>query len=137
MVTHLNYATSLSGKPAIMSNFLIPEAYAQSAGGGGAGSSLMSFLPFIGVFVIMYFLMIRPQQQKQKQLQNELKTLRRGDRIVTSGGIIGIVQKSRDDSQEIEVEIAPNVRVMVLRNTVSTVLTSTAKPANDVADTKK
>ncbi len=137
MVTHLNYATSLSGKPAIMSNFLIPAAYAQSAGGGGAGSSLMSFLPFIGVFVIMYFLMIRPQQQKQKQLQNELKTLRRGDRIVTSGGIIGIVQKSRDDSQEIEVEIAPNVRVMVLRNTVSTVLTSTAKPANDVADTKK
>ena len=73
MVTHLNYATSLSGKPAIMSNFLIPAAYAQSAGGGGAGSSLMSFLPFIGVFVIMYFLMIRPQQQKQKQLQNELK----------------------------------------------------------------
>ncbi|KFL90193.1 Preprotein translocase subunit YajC [Acetobacter malorum] len=137
MVTHLNYATSLSGKPAIMSNFLIPAAYAQSAGGGGAGSSLMSFLPFIGVFVIMYFLMIRPQQQKQKQLQNELKSLRRGDRIVTAGGIIGIVQKSRDDSQEIEVEIAPNVRVMVLRSTVTTVLTSTAKPANDVADAKK
>ncbi|OAG77617.1 Preprotein translocase subunit YajC [Acetobacter malorum] len=137
MVTHLNYATSLSGKPAIMSNFLIPAAYAQSAGGGGAGSSLMSFLPFIGVFVIMYFLMIRPQQQKQKQLQNELKALRRGDRIVTAGGIIGIVQKSRDDSQEIEVEIAPNVRVMVLRSTVTTVLTSTAKPANDVADAKK
>lgn len=119
-----------------MSNFLIPAAYAQSAGGGGAGSSLMSFLPFIGVFVIMYFLMIRPQQQKQKQLQNELKALRRGDRIVTAGGIIGIVQKSRDDSQEIEVEIAPNVRVMILRSTVSTVLTSTAKPANDSADVK-
>ncbi|MFE8873023.1 preprotein translocase subunit YajC [Acetobacter persici] len=121
----------------MMSNFLIPAAYAQSAGGGGAGSSLMSFLPFIGVFVIMYFLMIRPQQQKQKQLQNELKALRRGDRIVTAGGIVGIVQKSRDDSQEIEVEIAPNVRVMILRSTVSTVLTSTAKPANDSADVKK
>ncbi|MCX2560928.1 preprotein translocase subunit YajC [Acetobacter farinalis] len=119
-----------------MSNFLIPAAYAQTAGGGGVGSSLVSFLPIVAVFGIMYFLMIRPQQQKQKQLQNELKALRRGDRIVTSGGIIGIVQKARDDSQEIEVEIAPNVRVMVLRNTVSTVLTSTAKPANDTAQAK-
>ncbi|GBR29447.1 protein translocase subunit YajC [Acetobacter orleanensis NRIC 0473] len=137
MVTHPNSATSLSGSPVIMSNFLIPAAYAQSAGGGGAGSSLMSFLPFIGVFVIMYFLMIRPQQQKQKKLQTELKALRRGDRIVTAGGVIGIVQKSRDDSQEIEVEIAPNVRVMVLRSTVTTVLTSTAKPANDAVEAKK
>lgn len=131
MVTHLNYATSLSGKPAIMSNFLIPAAYAQSAGGGGAGSSLMSFLPFIGVFVIMYFLMIRPQQQKQKQLQNELKSLRRGDRIVTAGGVVGVVQRTKEESNEVEVEIAPNVRVMVMRETISTVLTSSAKPAND------
>ncbi|MGO2958389.1 preprotein translocase subunit YajC [Acetobacter sp.] len=100
-------------------------------------SDVMSFLPFVGVFAIMYFLLIRPQQQRQKQLRNELKSLRRGDRIVTAGGIIGVVQKSREDTNEVEVEIAPNVRVMVLRDTITTVLTSTAKPANDVEKAKK
>ncbi|MFT8664414.1 preprotein translocase subunit YajC [Acetobacter orientalis] len=117
-----------------MSNFFISTAYAQTAGGGGGGmSSIMSFLPFVGVFAIMYFLLIRPQQQRQKQLRNELKALRRGDRIVTAGGIVGVVQKSREDTNEVEVEIAPNVRVMVLRDTITTVLTSTVKPANDAA----
>lgn len=117
-----------------MSNFFISTAYAQTAGGGGGGmSSIMSFLPFVGVFAIMYFLLIRPQQQRQKQLRNELKALRRGDRIVTAGGIVGVVQKSREDTNEVEVEIASNVRVMVLRDTITTVLTSTAKPANDAA----
>ena len=115
-----------------MFDFLIPAAHAQTAaGGGGAGATLMSFLPFVAVFAIMYFLMIRPQQQRQKQLKAELKALRRGDRIVTAGGVVGIVQRSREDSSEVEVEIAPNVRVTVLRETISTVLTSTAKPAND------
>ena len=114
-----------------MFDFLIPAAHAQTAGGGGAGAGLISFLPFVAVFAIMYFLMIRPQQQRQKQLKAELKALRRGDRIVTAGGVVGIVQRSREDSSEIEVEIAPNVRVTVLRETISTVLTSTAKPVND------
>jgi preprotein translocase subunit YajC len=95
----------------------------------------MSFLPFVAVFAIMYFLMIRPQQQRQKQLKAELKALRRGDRIVTAGGVVGIVQRSREDSSEVEVEIAPNVRVIVLRETISSVLTSSAKPVND--DAKK
>jgi preprotein translocase subunit YajC len=95
----------------------------------------MSFLPFVAVFAIMYFLMIRPQQQRQKQLKAELKALRRGDRIVTAGGVVGIVQRSREDSSEVEVEIAPNVRVVVLRETISSVLTSSAKPVND--DAKK
>lgn len=120
-----------------MSNMLISAAYAQSAGaGGGSGSTLMSFLPFVAVFAIMYFLLIRPQQQRQKQLKSELKTLRRGDRIVTAGGVVGIVQRNKDDAPEVEVEIAPNVRITVLRDTISTVLTSSAKPANDAAATK-
>lgn len=117
----------------LMFDFLIPAAHAQTAGSGGAGAGLMSFLPFVAVFAIMYFLMIRPQQQRQKQLKSELKTLRRGDRIVTAGGVVGIVQRSREDSSEVEVEIAPNVRVVVLRETISTVLTSSAKPVNDEA----
>ncbi|GAA3681552.1 MAG: preprotein translocase subunit YajC [Acetobacter sp.] len=114
-----------------MSNFLIPAAYAQTAGGSGGASGILSFLPFVAVFAIMYFLLIRPQQQRQKQLKSELKALRRGDRIVTAGGVIGVVQRTREESNEVEVEIAPNVRVMVMRETISTVLTSTAKPAND------
>ncbi|GBQ45052.1 protein translocase subunit YajC [Acetobacter ghanensis DSM 18895] len=91
----------------------------------------MSFLPFVAVFAIMYFLLIRPQQQRQKQLKTELKALRRGDRVVTAGGIVGVVQRTKEESSEVEVEIAPNVRVMVLRDTISTVLTSSAKPAGD------
>ena len=74
-----------------MSDFLIPAAYAQTAGGSGGVSGLMSFLPFVAVFAIMYFLLIRPQQQRQKQLKSELKALRRGDRIVTAGGVVGVV----------------------------------------------
>ncbi|CEF56813.1 preprotein translocase subunit YajC [Acetobacter ghanensis] len=114
-----------------MSDFLIPAAYAQTAGGSGGASGLMSFLPFVAVFAIMYFLLIRPQQQRQKQLKTELKALRRGDRVVTAGGIVGVVQRTKEESSEVEVEIAPNVRVMVLRDTISTVLTSSAKPAGD------
>lgn len=116
-----------------MSDFFISTAYAQTAGGGGGGgmSNIISFLPFVAVFAIMYFLLIRPQQQRQKQLRNEQKQLRRGDRIVTAGGVVGVVQKSREDSNEVEVEIAPGVRVMIVRETISSVLTSSAKPAND------
>ncbi|MFT9068075.1 MAG: preprotein translocase subunit YajC [Acetobacter syzygii] len=114
-----------------MSNFLIPAAYAQTAGSSGSASGIISFLPFVAVFAIMYFLLIRPQQQRQKQLKAELKSLRRGDRIVTAGGVVGVVQRTKEESNEVEVEIAPNVRVMVMRDTISTVLTSTAKPAND------
>ena len=97
----------------------------------------MAFRRCVAVLVMMYCWLIRPQQKQQKQLKAELKALRRGDRIVRAGGVVGIVQRSKDDSEEVEVEIAPNVRVMVLRSTISTVLTSTAKPANDTATAKK
>ncbi|GAA4485114.1 hypothetical protein GCM10023157_29400 [Gluconacetobacter asukensis] len=93
----------------------------------------MSILPYVAMFAIFYFLLIRPQQQKQKQLRAQLAAVRRGDRVLTAGGIVGVVQKVRDDSNELEVEIAPNVRVTVLRETLTSVITSTAKPANDAA----
>ncbi|MBB2173216.1 preprotein translocase subunit YajC [Gluconacetobacter asukensis] len=119
-----------------VSDFLVTPAYAQSAGGEGgflSAGGLMSILPYVAMFAIFYFLLIRPQQQKQKQLRAQLAAVRRGDRVLTAGGIVGVVQKVRDDSNELEVEIAPNVRVTVLRETLTSVITSTAKPANDAA----
>ncbi|NVN13213.1 preprotein translocase subunit YajC [Nguyenibacter vanlangensis] len=118
----------------LLSDFLITPAHAQTAGGEGgflSAGGLMSILPYVAMFVIFYFILIRPQQQKQKQLRSQLAALRRGDRVLTAGGIIAVVQKVREDSNEIEVEIAPNVRVTVLRETISSVVTSASKPAND------
>jgi len=108
---------------------LISTAYAQDLGGlfGGGLGAAGQFLPIVLIFAVFYFLLIRPQQQRQKELKAMIAALKRGDRIVTGGGIIGVVQKTKDD--EVEVEIAPNVRVTVLRSTVSSVIKPTA--AND------
>ncbi|NHN88203.1 preprotein translocase subunit YajC [Acetobacter conturbans] len=114
-----------------MSDFLISPAYAQSAAPAGGMSSIVQFLPYVLVFVIFYFLMIRPQQTKQKKLKEKLASLRRGDRVVTAGGILGVVRKASPEMDEIEVEIAPTVSVRVLRSTLSTVVASDTKPAND------
>ncbi len=112
---------------------LISDAHAQAADGGISGllsgSPLGQFLPLIMIFVVFYFLMIRPQQQEAKKLKDRLAAVKRGDRVLTAGGIIGVVQKSRDGAAEIEVEIAPNVRVMVMRDTLSSVLSDPAPAA--------
>jgi len=99
----------------------ITEAFAQTAGGGtsNVNSTLIQFLPIVLIFVIMYFLLLRPQQQKQKQHRDMVSALRRGDTIVTSGGIIGKVAKADDD--EVQVEIAEGVRVKVVRGTIAEV----------------
>ncbi len=97
-------------------------AYAQAAAGGAAGG-LISFVPILLIFAIMYFLMIRPQQKKQKEHKAMVLALRRGDQVVTSGGMIGKVVKVADS--EIEVELAPNVKVRVIKSTVSHVMSKT------------
>ena len=103
----------------------IATAYAANAANasGGGISALINFAPIILIVVVFYFILIRPQQQQQKTLRGRLALIKRGDRVVTGGGIIGIVQKAADAASEIEVEIAPGVRVMVLRSTITTVLT--------------
>ena len=104
-------------------------AMAQTVGGAAAAGPqdmLLQFAPILVLVVLFYFLMIRPQRQEQKKLKARLAAVKRGDRVLTAGGIIGVVQKTRDGSTEIEVEIAPNVRVTVLRDTLSNVLTATA-----------
>ena len=99
---------------------LISPAYAQDM--GGAMGAVTQFLPLILIFGVFYFLLIRPQQQRAKQMKAMLAALRRGDRVVTAGGILATVQKVKDGSDEIEVDLAPNVRVTVLRDTITSVL---------------
>jgi preprotein translocase subunit YajC len=96
---------------------------------GGAASVMVGILPWLLIFVIFYFLMIRPQQQRVKQHQATIAAVKKGDEIITGGGIRGRVTKVSDD--EVEVEIAQGVRVRVVKSTISNVLTASAKPAND------
>ncbi|UEM01451.1 preprotein translocase subunit YajC [Skermanella rosea] len=101
----------------------VSTAYAQAADGAGA-AGLMSFLPLILIFVVFYFLLIRPQQKKLKEHKSMLEALRRGDRVVTGGGIVGTITKVGTDD-ELVVEIAEGVRVRVLRSTINMVLAKT------------
>ena len=109
----------------------ITPAYAQAAASPGGTDMLMSLLPFVLIFVIMYFLILRPQQKRVKEHQELVKNLRRGDTVVTSGGILGKVTKVVDDEQ-IEVEIADGVRIRQMRTMVSGVRAKT-EPAKDDA----
>ncbi|MEC7256651.1 MAG: preprotein translocase subunit YajC [Pseudomonadota bacterium] len=88
------------------------------------GGAIAQFLPLILIFGIMYFLLIRPQQKKVKQHQAMVEALRRGDKVVTQGGIIGEVVKVKDGG-EIEVEIAEGVKVRVIKSTIATVMSKT------------
>ncbi len=106
---------------------LISAAYAQGTGITGIfdnQSTLIQFLPLVLIFVVFYFLLIRPQQRKAKDHRAMLDALRRGDRVVTGGGIIGTVARV-ENPEEVTVDIADGVRVRVLRSTISSVL---AKP---------
>jgi preprotein translocase subunit YajC len=115
---------------------LISQALAQeAAGAAGPAGALGAFLPIILIFVVFYFLLIRPQQKKMKQHKEMLAAIRRGDRIVTGGGIVGTVSKVIDDN-EIQVEIAEGVRVRVHRGLISTVLAK-SQPAGDIKEPKE
>ncbi|WP_246215950.1 preprotein translocase subunit YajC [Microvirga makkahensis] len=87
--------------------------------------AIIQFVPFILIFVIMWFLIIRPQQRRVKAHQEMIKNVRRGDTVVTSGGIIGKVSKVLEDSADIEVEIADNVKVKVARTMIAEVRSKT------------
>ena len=95
---------------------------------GTAGFFIQMF-PLLAIFVIFYFLMIRPQQRRVKEHQTAVSAVKKGDEVITGGGIRGRVTKVTD--VDAEVEIASGVRVRVVKSTISQVLSGTAKPAND------
>jgi preprotein translocase subunit YajC len=97
----------------------ITPAYAQTGSGGGP-DMLIQFLPFVLIFVIMYFLIIRPQRQKQRQHQELIANVRRGDTVVTTGGLIGKVAKVVDEG-ELQIDLAEGVRVRLVRGMISEV----------------
>lgn len=101
-------------------------AYAQAA--GGAMGAFTSFMPLILIFAIMYFLLIRPQQKKLKEHKAMVEALRRGDQVLTQGGIVGKVVKVADDGI-IEVEIAEGVKVKVIKHTIAQVMSKTEPAA--------
>jgi len=105
---------------------LISTAYAQ-AGGAAPGFDMISLLPLVLIFVVFYFLLIRPQQKKMKAHREMVSALKRGDKVLTAGGIIGTVVKVEDDDTLL-VEIAKDVRVRVARSTISD-LVSKPQPA--------
>jgi len=110
----------------------ITPAYAQASPFGGDGSSMITgLLPFVLIFVIMYFLILRPQQKRVKMHQEMVKNVRRGDTVVTNGGLIGKVMKVVDDDQ-LEIEIADDVRVRQMRSMVTEVRTK-GEPVKDDA----
>lgn len=109
----------------------VTPAYAQDAGGLGGGG-LEAMLPLVLIFVVFYFLLIRPQQKKMKTHKATLAAIRRGDKVVTGGGILGIVTKVSENESEVQVEIAKDVKVKVQRELIATVLSKT-----DAVDAKK
>jgi preprotein translocase subunit YajC len=114
----------------------ISPAYAQAADGAGAAGMVMQLAPLLLIFGVFYFLLIRPQQKKQKEHRELLGQIKRNDRVLTAGGIIARVTQVKEGVDEVEVEIAPNVRVNVLRQTITDVLKPVA--ANDAkAETAK
>jgi len=114
---------------------LISPAYAQAAGGEG-GSMIVQLLPIVLIFVVFYFLLIRPQQRRMKEHRNMVQNLRRGDRVVTGGGIIGSVTKVVNDN-EIQVEIAEDTKVRVMKNSVQEVISKTEPAGGEGGQAKQ
>ncbi|HEY0219791.1 MAG TPA: preprotein translocase subunit YajC [Afipia sp.] len=110
----------------------ITPAYAQAAAAGDTNSMLMSLLPFAMIFVIMYFLILKPQQRKVKDHAELVKNIRRGDTVVTSGGLVGKVTKVVDDDQ-VEIEISDGVKIRQMRQMISGVRTKGEPQKDDAA----
>ena len=108
---------------------LVSPAYAQTGAPGAGGMDfIVQLIPLILIFVIFYFFLIRPQQKKAKEHQQMVEGLRRGDQIITSGGLYAKIVKVADD--HVEAELAPQVKVKIVKGTISGVVSKT-EPVND------
>jgi preprotein translocase subunit YajC len=119
---------------------MLEWAYAQTSGaapsgGGGIFGQINMLIPFIAMFAIFYFLLIRPQQKKQRDLRRMLQNLKRGDRVVTSGGIYGTIVKIRNDI--IHLEIADQVRIRVNKSSIADLVKETERVFEEVEEPKK
>jgi preprotein translocase subunit YajC len=103
----------------MLADFVISPAYAQAAP-SAPGSDLMAFLPMVAIFVVFYFLLIRPQQKRSKEQKEMLSNLQKGDEVVTAGGVVGRISKLTE--QYASVEIAPNVEVSIQRTAIAQLL---------------
>ncbi len=110
----------------------VTPAYAQTGGAGGS-EMLISVLPFVLIFVIMYFLIIRPQRAQMKKREEMLKNIRRGDQVVTGGGLVGKVTKVVDERGEVEVDLGNSVKVTAVRATIAEVRAKGEPVANQNA----
>ena len=106
-----------------MELLLITPAYAQAAGTASGMETMIQFVPFVLIFVIMWFLIIRPQQRRAREHQTMIGAVRRGDTVVSSGGIVGKVTKANEGDGEIEIEIADGIRVKLVRGMIAEVRT--------------
>ncbi len=119
---------------------LIFPAYASDpavAAAGGGSSLLGAMAPLLVIFVIFYFFLVRPQQKRIQEYQKLVSGLRRGDRIVTTGGIIGTITKVEDKGADVMVEIAEGVRIRLQRSAIAEVLAKTAPVADESSTDKK
>lgn len=110
---------------------LISPAFAQTAGGQASGAGfIVQMLPLVLIFVVFYFLLIRPQQKRMKDHKAKVDAVKKGDQVVTGGGLVGKV--ARVDEFYVEIELAPGMKVKAVKSTLSDVIDpATAKPAND------
>ena len=116
---------------------LISTAWAQADGAAaGGGDFFMSIVPLVAIFGIMYFLLIRPQQQKMKAHREQVASARRGDRVVTGGGLIGTIVRVDEENDELIVELAEGIRVHAVRSTLMDVR-SKSEPVNAANDDSK
>lgn len=95
-------------------------AYAQTGGAGG-GDFIIQLIPILLMFVIFYFLLFRPQQKRMQAHREMVANIKRGDTVVTAGGVVGKVSRAKQDDSEIEVDIAENTRIKVIRSTIAEV----------------
>lgn len=110
----------------------VSPAYAQATGAASQGSTagaIVSLLPLVLIFVVFYFLMIRPQQKRMKAVQDSVAAVKKGDTVITAGGLIGKV--TRVEETEVEIELGTNMRVRAVKATLAEVRPFGAKPAND------
>jgi preprotein translocase subunit YajC len=104
----------------VLTDLMITSAHAQAASASGFGGDAMAFLPMIAIFVVFYFLLIRPQQKRAKETKAMLEALQKGDEVVTAGGVVGRVTKLTD--QYASIEVAPNTEMTVQRQAIAQLL---------------